>query len=716
MKKIAKMGTAKKATAKKKTKLPVETSKPLKFDQVDFMRNKRRSARDIGPIPDPDPKLFKLRERGAIDPEKFLRDFLPEMFPLPFSKHHVNIIEDVGTAFLNGGLYAQVLPRGTGKSTLTLGLSSWATLYAYLRFLVLIAATKDLALNISESLLSMLKTHIPFIDAFPEICYPFSRLEHVNQASGQISNGMPTRLSARNEQIIFPTIPGSPASGTIIRPYGLDGAIRGVFKRMPDNTILRPDGFLLDDPQTDESAMSVAQCDKREKLISSSILGLAGPNKAISGVVNGTVIRSGDLMDRFFQENTPFPEFVIRKVQFLESWPENKDLWGQYLAIRKNDKGPKWPKSNKFYRANRPAMDQGALAYWDERRELNAISAIQSAYNLIYRIRMPAFMAEHQQEPTETTDGLTLPKREDIYNMTNNLKMRQISAEVQYLTAGIDVHKKVLYYAVVGWSDGGTGQIVEYGTWPRQPIASIDVAAPPVMLESMYKGTESAIIRQGIIELTNILKSTKYTPINNLHPIPLMKAFGDAGYKPTAVYDAKKQLGEIMEPSRGIGITASRKPISQYVRKPGERFGHHWYYPTVRKTRDFPHCAIDVNYWKDFITGGVFKTEGTPGCLSVFGDKLSNHDMFADHFTCETYTETEGHGRRLNEWKKKPGRTENHLFDCVIYSAAAASKCGMSIDSDEAKKPPPKAAPKTGKSKFQELKEQRLKSGNNFGN
>lgn len=102
MKKIATMGTAKKKAKKKaKLKLPANTSKPLKFDQVDFMRNKRRSARDIGAIPEPDAKLFKLREKGANDPEKFLRDFLPEMFPIPFSKHHRNIIEDVGTAEQN---------------------------------------------------------------------------------------------------------------------------------------------------------------------------------------------------------------------------------------------------------------------------------------------------------------------------------------------------------------------------------------------------------------------------------------------------------------------------------------------------------------------------------------------------------------------------------------------------------------------------------------
>jgi hypothetical protein len=71
--------------------------------------------------------------------------------------------------------------------------------------------------------------------------------------------------------------------------------------------------------------------------------------------------------------------------------------------------------------------------------------------------------------------------------------------------------------------------------------------------------------------------------------------------------------------AKGVGIRASRKPIAEYARKPGETIGHYWYIPNVRKTGQFPHVLTDVNYWKRFVHEGFSTAAGDRGSINLFG-------------------------------------------------------------------------------------------------
>src|SRR5690606_2825221 len=94
----------------------------------------------------------------------------------------------------------------------------------------------------------------------------------------------------------------------------------------------------------------------------------------------------------------------------------------------------------------------------------------------------------------------------------------------------------------------------------------------------------------------------------------------DMGYKPGIVADVKRRVGgAVMMPAKGVGIRASRKPLSSYSRHPGEVYGHYWYIPSVRKTAEFPHVLVDVNHWKTFVHAGLATATGERGCISIFG-------------------------------------------------------------------------------------------------
>lgn len=647
-------------------------------NSVQRKRDWREDKRDIAPLPKAE--MHTERKVCENDLELYAVTFYPLFFYMDFSNELRKAIKNLQTAIEDNGLFFQILPRGSGKTVLAIVAILWAVCYNKQKVLAVIGAKMKLAQKICTIIHYHLKTNELLLKAFPEICYPFTELKHVNQQSAQTYNGIPTQISISKEMIVIPTIEGSKSSGIAIVPYGLTGAIRGEIIKMPDGSIARPSFFLVDDPQTDESAKSTSQCEEREDLLQSAVLGLAGPGRSISGVVNGTIIRRDDMVNRY--ADGKYPEWEILKVAFLSSWPTNTDMWEEYLTIREEDNKRTWEKSNAFYKKNRIEMDKGAVAYWEDRLEHGAISAIQSAYNLIFRHGLQSFMSEFQNEPSEKMTGVDLPSITDILSKRNSIPKDRVKAGTQYITCGIDVHKHILFYLVAGFRDGGTCQTIDYGCFPKQKTMHFDMHNLSVKLSDIYIGSEASIITQGLIDLVGMLSIQEYMSVSGEEKFNIERIFIDSGYKPACVQRVKSEHKSLVVPSRGIGLTAGRKPISQYPKKPGEKYGHFLYYPLVSKSRDFRHCNIDVNYWKSQVSDGFLLPAGSTGEYTLFGTAKTNHDLFATHCTAETYTETIGQGRKVKEWKMKVANNENHLFDCLVCASAAASDIGMKLDDD----------------------------------
>jgi hypothetical protein len=53
--------------------------------------------------------------------------------------------------------------------------------------------------------------------------------------------------------------------------------------------------------------------------------------------------------------------------------------------------------------------------------------------------------------------------------------------------------------------------------------------------------------------------------------------------------------------------------------------------------------------------------------------------MFADQLCSEYRVRTQGRGRELDEWKHRPERPDNHLWDCLVGCAVAASIQGVAL-------------------------------------
>jgi len=102
----------------------------------------------------------------------------------------------------------------------------------------------------------------------------------------------------------------------------------------------------------------------------------------------------------------------------------------------------------------------------------------------------------------------------------------------------------------------------------------------------------------------------------------------------------------------------------------------------------------DTNHWKSFAAARMRVGMGGKGAMSLFGTKPDAHRLFARHVDAEYSVRTEAGGRRVDEWKLKPGGPDNHWFDGLIGCGVGASMLGCGLFKDKSKPPDQKPKPK----------------------
>jgi hypothetical protein len=86
-----------------------------------------------------------------------------------------------------------------------------------------------------------------------------------------------------------------------------------------------------------------------------------------------------------------------------------------------------------------------------------------------------------------------------------------------------------------------------------------------------------------------------------------------------------------------------------------------------------------VNYWKSFVHEHLAIAPGDAGSLTIFG-RERDHELFGQHIAnSETWTETEGWGRKVREWTLRPAKPDNHWLDCLVGCSVGASMLGCCL-------------------------------------
>ena len=205
----------------------------------------------------------------------------------------------------------------------------WAVLNGHREFVCLIGSDEGHAMDMLESIKTELDSSDLLLEDYPETVYPIQCLDGIaNRCSGQLYQGERTHIGWTAREVVLPTIPGSKASGAIIKVAGITGRIRGMKFKRPDGHSVRPSLVVLDDPQTDESARSTSQCATRESILAGAVLGLAGPGKKIAGVMPCTVIRPEDMADRILNRDK-HPQWQGERTKMVYAFPSERRTLGQ---------------------------------------------------------------------------------------------------------------------------------------------------------------------------------------------------------------------------------------------------------------------------------------------------------------------------------------------------------------------------------------------------
>jgi hypothetical protein len=586
------------------------------------------------------------------------------------------------------------MPRGSGKTSLCEVACLWAMLYGHRDFVALIGSDEEHAAGMLESIKAELENSEILGADFPEVCHPIRSLEGIHQrASGQLFQGKQTHIGWTAREIVLPTIPGSAASGAIIRVAGITGRIRGMKHKRVDGVSVRPSLVLIDDPQTDESARSPSQCATRERILAGAILGLAGPGRKIAGLMTLTVVRPDDLADRILDRDK-HPQWQGERTKMVYSFPTADRLWAEYARLRaeglKADRGG--AEATAFYKAHRAEMDSGAVIAWPERFNHDELSAVQHAMNLRLQ-NEAAFFAEYQNEPLpEVQASDDLLTADQIAAKVSGHQRGQVPLGCTRLTMFVDVQGRALFYLVAAWEDDFTGYVIDYGTEPDQKTGyftlrdlrrTLATAAPRAGVEgAIYAGLER------LIEATVAREWRR----DDGAMVRIDRCLIDAnwGSSTDVVYQFCRQSAHagVLMPSHGRYVGASSIPFSDYKRKRGERVGLNWRVPVVTGKRAVRHVLFDTNFWKSFVHARLAVPMGDPGCLSLYGSKPEPHRLLAEHLTSEYRVRTEGRGRTVDEWKLRVEGLDNHWLDGLVGCAVAASMQGAVLFGTDARATP----------------------------
>ena len=659
--------------------------------QARYSRNVASVAADIGPIrPVKNPER---REACRFDLEKYLVTYFPASTGLrPFSDDHRRVIARLQHVVLKGGREAKAIYRGFAKTTLAENAGLWAVSYGHRRFVSIFGATRPLASGSMESIRAEIETNDLIDEDFPEITQAIRALEgRPQRCASQTCCGARTHIEWTKTKLAFPVTPGSQAAGAVITCNGITAASRGLKHKLPDGTGQRPDLIIVDDPQTDESATKPSAVMKRLNLIRKVILRLAGHQKQIACVVNGTIIAKDDVVDQLTDPRRN-PAFQSERIKMVRKWAAaHETLWlEQYSRIRNSydqadpeDQARAHREATAFYATHRAEMDAGAEVSWEWCFDPDTeVSSLQHAYNILIDDGPEVFASECQQEPLEAAGEDEKPSLAGIENRINRLERGKVPLWATRLVGFADVQAKLLYWMVMAVSDDFTAHVVDYGTEPEQPRTYFTLREATRTLEgalqaSGKQGGQEAAIWHGLEQLEQRVIGRAWAREDGPE-LKVERFFVDSGWETTTIYEycRRSRLGAVIMPSKGHSVNAASRPMTEWEIKEHEKPGFHFVTTTDPAKRHVRLTKYDPFFWKTFVAGRL-KALG-PGALTLFGDRPDEHRMLADHLKAEFCEKTFGRGRVVWHWKQFPGQ-DNHLLDAVVgcYAAAALQGCRL---------------------------------------
>lgn len=218
--------------------------------------------------------------------------------------------------------------------------------------------------------------------------YQLKLNEKLREDFGELLHPQPSRNELDNKYEFITT------SNIKVEAKGLGTQVRGM-----RHGSTRPDLFILDDIESDESTSTPEQIAKAKAWFNDSML----PALAKDGLVIylGTILCYGSLLHHVIEDRR---DFEARKFAAVESFASRTDLWDEWRKIYRSDTRDAADRALEFFEQNKAAMLEGTKILWPE---------YWSYYDLIL-IREESgtktFNQEYQNNPTDEDRQIFKPE------------------------------------------------------------------------------------------------------------------------------------------------------------------------------------------------------------------------------------------------------------------------------------------------------------------
>ena len=663
-----------------------------------LMAAKRARERDIAIPPIANPRR---RRRCSKHPQRWLRTYMPHIFKHPFTADQSEMVDEVIDRIRYGGKKAHAAARGDGKTSIVKGCTAYAIAEGLLKFPLIIAINQSAADRLLLGIKKQFERKGPLSADYPEICTPIQALGGApSRAGGMTVNGDNVEMSWSGDFLVFPTVPGSKASGTILAARGIESPFRGF-----EYEGQRPDMVIIDDPEDRRSARSPIEIRRGIETIDRDIGPLGGQDYEISIIYLCTII-TAECIAATYTDRKKRPAWIGVRKKFLITPPDDLDpesktktgLWEKYFRLRIEDQlagDTTGLNAHRFYMANRRRMDAGSKVSnphrYNKRERPGGgtveISALQMAMNIVCDEDWTSFNAEYQNIPP--TDDLAEIDALDAAAVMRRLSGRDrglCPPDTEQLVAAIDVHGRHIDSTVVAFRRAA-GEIIDYQVDPvHSPLTGkladaentekVDDAIIAALCEWRDRADGGWPIDRRSVD----------APPPEDEPEPrrgLDIVFIDAAWRPDPVFAfiaAQNAVGDyrfraIKGFGSGAGQASYRHPAKSGAGKKVYKGSTHVH--AVRQPKRGAWLYhVDDDFYKGEAQDGFRVPVGRPGSLVLFGDDPVIHRNFGRQIVAEKRRRMfiAGKGYK-NDWEVID--RENHKLDVTKMSIAAAVVAGM---------------------------------------
>ncbi|MEM1108878.1 MAG: phage terminase large subunit [Planctomycetota bacterium] len=271
---------------------------------------------------------------------------------------------------------AVAAPRGHAKTTVTsLAYVLWSVLYGHERFVLLVSATREQAIQLLADLKRELEQNVLLSSDFPEVCAPVQR------------RGI---TLWKGHHVVL-------TNGACVRVLGAGQALRGM-----KHGAYRPSLIIGDDLEELEATLSPEQRAKLLAWFEKTLLksGAAGTNVVIVGtLLHYDSLLAGLVKPSVFSGRSKRSGWTTHVYQAVESPSDHPELWERWEAIRSGTEGATGASASadadEFFELHETEMLQGTKVLWPEREDYRRLMAMRADEG------RSAFQSEKQNEPLD---------------------------------------------------------------------------------------------------------------------------------------------------------------------------------------------------------------------------------------------------------------------------------------------------------------------------